>query len=107
ELTARIALVEALGVDLIAIAEGARDEDARTAEPPPELDDHVRTALVRLLGGGPLDPAPLDAAELAAFLGAAFDDGELTEAARTRAAGALAELLDRGRITAGREVFPG
>jgi hypothetical protein len=97
ELTARIALAEALGAPLLADGE-------RVAA----LDDHVRTALVRNLGGGPFDAAPLSGEELDGFLEAAFDDdGELSEGARTRAAGGLVALLDRGHITAGREVYPG
>jgi hypothetical protein len=97
ELTARIALAEALGAELVGDAGPDR----------PALDDHARTGLVRLLGGGgAMDAAPLSAEELEAFLGAAFEDGDLTEAARTRAAGGLVALLDRAQITAGREVYP-
>jgi hypothetical protein len=99
ELTARLALAEALGVDLLAMAQAP--------EPRPELDDHVRTAIARNLGGGPFEAAPLTGDELEALLGAAFDDGELSEAARTRAAGGLVAVLDAARITAGREVYPG
>ncbi len=58
ELAARIALADALGVDLLAMA--------MVPEPRPELDDHARTALARLLAGGELDAAPLSPAELAA-----------------------------------------
>lgn len=58
ELAARIALADALGVDLLAMA--------MVPEPRPELDDHARTALARLLAGGELDAAPLTQAELAA-----------------------------------------
>lgn len=65
ELTARIAIATALGVDLVAMAE--------KPEPRPELDDHARTAVVRLLGGGDLDPAPLAVDELRRFLAAARD----------------------------------
>jgi hypothetical protein len=111
ELTARIALAEALGVDLLTIGQAPEAPSGfqpRPGEPEPraELDDHARTALVRNLGGGPFDAAPLSAEELDSFLGAAFEDGELTEAARTRAAGGLVALLDQAQITAGREVYP-
>jgi hypothetical protein len=58
ELAARIALADALGVDLLAMA--------MVPEPRPELDDHARTALARLLAGGELDAAPLTQAELVA-----------------------------------------
>ena len=58
ELAARIALADALGVDLLAMA--------MVPEPRPELDDHARTALARLLAGGELDAAPLTQAELTA-----------------------------------------
>jgi hypothetical protein len=107
ELTARIALAEALGVDLLAISQVRRSSPGQPErEPPPELDDHVRTAICRNLGGGPFEAAPLSADELEALLGAAFDDGDLTEGARTRAAAGLVGVLDAGRITAGREVYP-
>ncbi len=45
-LTMRIALVERLGVDVVAMGQ--------TPEPRPELDDYIRTALVRAAVGGEL-----------------------------------------------------
>lgn len=44
QLTARIALAEGLGVNLVAMAE--------LPEPRAALDDHIRTAIARMLGGG-------------------------------------------------------
>lgn len=77
ELAARIALADALGVDLLAMA--------MVPEPRPELDDHARTALARLLAGGDLDAAPLSAAELTAAarrLGAGLGADAQAEAVR-------------------------
>jgi len=45
-LTIRIALVEGLGVDVVAMSQAP--------EPRPELDDHIRTAIARAVVGGEL-----------------------------------------------------
>ena len=78
ELAARIAIATALGVDLVAMAD--------KPEPRPELDDHARTAIVRLLGGGELDPAPLSVDELRSFLDGARDAGVAVDAMVARIA---------------------
>jgi Family of unknown function (DUF6178) len=90
ELAARIALADALGVDLLAMAQ--------VPEPRPELDDHARTALARLLGGGELDAAPLAVAELEAALGRFAAGGRLNDDARAAALSALADLAAAHRI---------
>ena len=90
ELAGRIALADALGVDLLAVAQ--------VPEPRPELDDHARTALVRLLAGGELDAAPLGPAELDALVARMSPAGRLDDDARGRAVRAVAELAAQHRI---------
>jgi hypothetical protein len=97
-LAMRIAIVEALGVNLIAMAQ--------TPEPRPELDDHVRTALVRAMTGGPFTGDALTAAEIAALRATALINGELTEDARRLAQAALLRRLEEARISAGRDQLP-
>lgn len=103
-LALRVAVASSLGVDLAAMA--------AQPEPRPELDDHVRTALVRTLAGGPFEAAPLSADELAACRQVALDDtalagNALTPEARERAASQLLARLDRAQVTAGRHLLPG
>ncbi|RMH40500.1 MAG: hypothetical protein D6689_13715 [Deltaproteobacteria bacterium] len=87
-LALRIAIAEqALGVDLVALAEAPADRR-------PALDDFVRTALARALAGGEIDPTPLDVAEIPRD----FDPD-----ARARARAALVRRLDETGVTAGRE----
>ena len=90
DLAARIALAAALGVDRVAMAQAP--------EPRPELDDHVRTALARLLGAA--DEAALDAAPLApAELERARDAlARLDADGRVRALKALLDLAAREDI---------
>jgi hypothetical protein len=83
-------MADALGVDLLAMAQ--------VPEPRPELDDHARTALARLLGGGELDAAPLSPAELEAALGRFGPGGRVNEDARAAALRSLAELAAGHRI---------
>lgn len=83
-LAARIAVAGSLGVDLVAVAE--------SPEPRPGLDDHVRTALVRLLlePARPLDPAPLTTDELRRALEVGLaPDAETLERATTAVAARL------------------
>ena len=96
-LAARIALADALGVDLIAIAQ--------TPEPRPELDDHIRTALCRVLAGGEMSPAPLDPDELARVRRGPLAGGRLGEEDRARAARALLELAAGNRIAVPAELL--
>jgi hypothetical protein len=92
ELALRVAVAETLGADLVALA--------AQPEPRPELDDFARTALVRVLAGGALEPAPLQPGELAAV-------GRRIEAAqRVAATRALDAHLDAARVTAGRDMLP-
>jgi hypothetical protein len=97
-LALRIAVADALGVDLVAMREAP--------EPRPELDDHVRTSLVRHLGGGELDPAPLSAGEIERFRTGPLSAGTLSEEARTNAGRALLATLDRAGVVAGRDILP-
>jgi hypothetical protein len=97
DLAARIALADALGVDLLAMAQAP--------EPRPELDDHVRTALARHLAGGELDAAPLEPHELERLRTGALERGSLSHADRASALRALAELAARNRIAVGGELM--
>lgn len=97
DLAARIALADALGVDLLAMA--------HAPEPRPELDDHVRTALARRLAGGELDAAPLEPAELERLRAGPLAGGQLPVADRTAALRALVELAARNRIAVAGEVL--
>jgi hypothetical protein len=90
DLAARIALADALGVDLLAMAQAP--------EPRPELDDHVRTALARFLAGGQVDAAPLEPAELERLRGGPLAGARLSAEDRAAALGALVELAARHRI---------
>ena len=56
KLALRIAIASALGVDLAALA--------TQPEPRPDLDDHVRTALLRTMSNEELSAAPLTPTEL-------------------------------------------
>lgn len=87
QLAARVALVEGLGVNLVAMAQAP--------EPRPALDDHVRTALVRAMAGGEFSAAALRQAELAAWRASAVAAGALTPAAR-----AIARKVVRERLAA-------
>ena len=97
DLAARIALADALGVDLLAMAQAP--------EPRPELDDHVRTALARRLAGGELDAAPLEPPELERLQQGALASGRLSHADRAAALRSLVELAARNRIAVAGEVL--
>ena len=88
-LTLRIALVESLGVDVVAMGQ--------LPEPRPELDDHLRTALARVAGGGELTGNALSVAELRALV---FDKGKLSPAAREHALDAVRRRLGAAQLTA-------
>ena len=87
-LTVRIALAEALGVRLLGMSE--------LPEPRPELDDHVRTAMVRALAGGELASRAVTHDELARAR-AVLHQGALPPAARARVQAQVLALLDRLR----------
>lgn len=91
-LTLRIAVAESLGVNLLAMAQ--------LPEPRPDLDDHARTALVRVIAGGALEPRALSQDELREAR-AVLEHGQLPAAARTAAQTAVIGRLDGARIQAG------
>jgi hypothetical protein len=86
-LTVRIALVEGLGVDVVAAGQAP--------EPRPSLDDHIRTALARAAVGGELRGEALSQPELTALRDRGMVDGTFTPAARAAAHAAI-----RGRLGA-------
>jgi hypothetical protein len=88
----RIAVVEALGVDLLAMASAP--------EPRPALDDHARTALVHAMLDEPLRAAPLDDAALDRFRAGCFDGAALADAAQERAEAAIARCLAAAGVAA-------
>ena len=97
-LALRIAIADALGADLAALGD--------QPEPRVELDDHVRTALVRALAGGAVDPSPLTNDEIAALRATAFDGNRITAQAREVAANALATTLAGAGVDAARDHLP-
>ena len=90
-LTIRIALVEGLGVDVVAMQQAP--------EPRPELDDHIRTALARAVAGGELRGEALSQAELQT-LRAAFDAGKLRDTARKAGHDAIRKRLGAAQLSA-------
>jgi hypothetical protein len=90
-LTLRIAVAESLGVNLLGMAQ--------LPEPRPDLDDHVRTALVRSLIGGPLEPHALAHDELRTAR-ALLEHGRWPASARARAQSSLLGRLDAARVHA-------
>ncbi len=96
-LTIRIALVEGLGVDVVAMGQ--------TPEPRPELDDHIRTALARVLGGGELRGEALSQAELSTLRAHAFSGTTLTTAARRKGHEAIERRLDASQLAASGEIL--
>ena len=95
-LALRIAVAEAMGANVQAAA----------AQPGVGLDDYIRTALVRAMIGGEPTPTPLSDAELTAVRARAFAGASLTEAAREAASTAVLAVLDRERVSAGRDFVP-
>jgi len=98
ELTFRLAIASAVGVDAVALGEAP--------EPRADLDDYLRTAVVRALAGGELDAAPLGPEELAEIRATVFPGGAIADDKRTSAAKAVAEALDREQVIIGREHLP-
>jgi hypothetical protein len=90
-LTVRIAIAEALGANLVG-------DDG--------LDDHARTAMVRVMLGQDAVATPLSSEELGAFR-ATFHGDELDDDLGERAAVAMAALLDAHHVSAGREQLAG
>ena len=95
-LTVRIAIVEGLGVDVVALGQAP--------EPRPELDDHARTALARAVIGGELTGAALSQSEVAALRKTGFEGApphaHLTAAARRAGHAAIATQLGAAHLAA-------
>jgi hypothetical protein len=91
-LTIRIALVEGLGVDVLAMGQAP--------EPRPELDDHVRTALARAVAGGELRGEALSQGELSRLRRDGFEGGNLTAAARRAGLAAIQARLGAAQLAA-------
>ena len=91
-LTVRVALVESLGVDVVAMGQAP--------EPRPSLDDHVRTALARAVVGGAFRGEALSQAELTAMRDRGMSDGALTAAARAAGHEAIKQRLDAAQLAA-------
>ena len=91
-LTLRIALVEGLGVDVIATGQAP--------EPRPNLDDHIRTALARAVVGGELRGEALSQAELQKLRDHGMHDGALTPAARAAGLDAIRSRLGAAQLSA-------
>jgi len=95
-LTLRIALVEGLGVDVVALGQAP--------EPRPALDDVIRTALARAVIGGALTGDALSQPELTA-LRRAMAGGALPAEARAAGLDALRRRLGAAQLTAGGAVL--
>jgi len=91
-LTLRIALVEGLGVDVIATGQAP--------EPRPNLDDHIRTALARAVVGGELRGEALSQAELQKLRDHGMPGGALTPAARAAGLDAIRSRLGAAQLSA-------
>jgi hypothetical protein len=91
-LTVRIALVESLGVDVIAMGQAP--------EPRPLLDDHIRTALARAVIGGELRGEALSQAELGALRRTGFEGAKLSAAARKAGHAAIRARLGAAQLSA-------
>lgn len=91
-LTLRIALVEGLGVDVVAMGQAP--------EPRPALDDHIRTALARAMIGGGFAGHALSQAELTALRDRAIEQRALTRAARLAGEEAIRKQLGAAQLAA-------
>ena len=96
-LTVRIALVESLGVDVVAIGQAP--------EPRPSLDDHIRTALARAVIGGQLSGDALSQAELTALRDRGMSGNELTAEARAKGLEAVKSRLGAAQLQASGHVL--
>lgn len=97
-LALRIAIVDSLDVNLIAIAD--------TPTPRPMLDDHVRTALVWALLEQPVQTTPLTAADLVTFRARVMPDGAIQPGRRIAASRLLIAHLDGRGVIEGRSFLP-
>ena len=91
-LTVRVALVESLGVDVVAMGQAP--------EPRPSLDDHIRTALARAAVGGELRGEALAKAELTALRDRGMASGKLTAPARAAGLEAVRRRLGAAQLAA-------
>jgi Family of unknown function (DUF6178) len=91
-LAVRLALVESLGVDVVAVGQAP--------EPRPGLDDHIRTALARAVIGGELRGEALSQSELTALRDRGMTAGVLTPAARAAAHAAIYQRLGAAQVSA-------
>jgi hypothetical protein len=91
-LTLRVALVEGLGVDVVAMGQAP--------EPRPSLDDHIRTALARAVVGGELRGEALSQAELTGLRDRGMTAGKLTPEARAAGHEAIRARLGAAQLTA-------
>ncbi|MBA2543586.1 MAG: hypothetical protein H0V17_28350 [Deltaproteobacteria bacterium] len=91
-LTLRVAMVESLGVDVVAMGQAP--------EPRPGLDDHIRTALARVMIGGELIGDALSQAELTKLRDHAISNGKLTQPARLAAEEAIRKRLGAAQLAA-------
>jgi hypothetical protein len=91
-LTVRIALVESLGVDVVAMGQAP--------ELRPALDDHIRTALARAVLGGPLRGEALSQAELTDLRNRGMVDGKLTDIARRAGHDAIVARMGAAQLGA-------
>lgn len=91
-LTVRVALVEGLGVDVVAAGQAP--------EPRPSLDDHIRTALARAVVGGELRGEALSQPELTRLRDRGMADGVLTPAARAAGHAAIRKSLSAAQLSA-------
>ena len=96
-LTLRIALVEGLGVDVLAMGQAP--------EPRPSLDDHIRTALARAVVGGGLTGEALSQSELTTLRDRGMVGGLLTPAARATGHATIKTRLDAAQVTASGSVL--
>jgi len=98
-LTVRIALVEGLGVDVIATGQAP--------EPRPGLDDHIRTALARAVVGGELRGEALSQPELTRLRDDGMVAGSLTPAARAAGLAAIQRRLGAAQLSASGPIVAG
>jgi hypothetical protein len=98
-LTVRIALVESLGVDVLATGQAP--------EPRPGLDDHIRTALARAVVGGELRGEALSQPELTRLRDDGMVDGVLTPAARAAGLAAIRGRLGAAQLSASGPIVAG
>ena len=91
-LTVRIALVEGLGVDVVAAGQAP--------EPRPSLDDHIRTALARAVVGGELRGEALSQPELTVLRDRGMIEGRIHPAARAAGLAAISGRLGAAQLSA-------